>query len=136
MVSRGSARGAALVSAVVAAFSIAATVRPRPTGRPGGRTAGDDRGAPDDHGSSTTLCRACGWDLGEPGWTESGPHYVVCDCCAAESGVDDVSTAHARAYRRRWIEHGAVWFDPAVRPDHWDLYAQLSTLEPAGALEG
>ncbi|GIJ00039.1 hypothetical protein CLV28_0960 [Sediminihabitans luteus] len=78
-----------------------------------------------------TRCRACGWDLGEPPWTAQGPTRTICDCCGAESGVDDVPVERARDYRRRWIERGAEWFDPEVRPADWDLYDQLTRLGPA-----
>ncbi|WP_286218766.1 hypothetical protein [Paraoerskovia sediminicola] len=108
-----------LFSAIVVSLVVATTVRPRPER--------DLAPTPD------TACRACGWELGEPAWSCTGPHFVVCDCCGAESGVDDLTPTQARDYRRRWVENGAVWFDPERRPESWDLYAQLSTLPDTGA---
>jgi hypothetical protein len=76
-------------------------------------------------------CRACGWELDRPGRVGGVPMRAICDCCAAESGVDDVTLRQARDYRRQWIEHGAEWFDPTFRPARWDLYTQLSSLAAA-----
>jgi hypothetical protein len=77
------------------------------------------------------LCRACGWELDRPGWVGGVPTNAICDCCAAESGVDDLTPERARRHRRRWIEHGAEWFDPVCRPAQWDLYDQLCELAAA-----
>jgi hypothetical protein len=76
------------------------------------------------------TCRACGWPLDRPGWVDGCPTSAICDCCACEAGVDDVTPERARAHRRRWVEHGAEWFDPGSRPDSWDLYAHLCELAP------
>lgn len=74
------------------------------------------------------CCRACGWPLESPGWVGDIPTATICDCCGAESGIDDATPESARAYRRTWVEHGAEWFDPGCRPDTWDLYEHLSAL--------
>jgi hypothetical protein len=76
------------------------------------------------------ACRACGWTLDRPGWVGGSPTSAICDCCACEAGVDDVTPERARAHRRRWVEHGAEWFDPGSRPESWDLYAHLCELAP------
>lgn len=73
-------------------------------------------------------CRVCGWQLDRPGWIAGIATSAICDCCGAESGVDDVTLDLVREHRRLWIEHGAPWFDPECRPAHWDLYDQLSGL--------
>lgn len=73
-------------------------------------------------------CRACGWQLDRPGWIAGIATSAICDCCGAESGIDDLGLAQIREHRRRWIEHGAPWFDPECRPATWDLYDQLSSL--------
>jgi len=75
-------------------------------------------------------CRACGWTLDRPGWVAGRPTSAICDCCACEAGVDDVTPERAFAHRRRWVEHGAEWFDPGSRPKSWDLYAHLCELAP------
>ena len=76
------------------------------------------------------ACRACGWPLDRPGWVDGRPTGAICDCCACEAGVDDVTPERARAHRRRWVEHGAEWFDPGSRPESWDLYEHLCELAP------
>ncbi|MGC5165757.1 hypothetical protein [Luteimicrobium sp. DT211] len=76
------------------------------------------------------ACRACGWPLDRPGWVDGRPTSAICDCCACEAGIDDVTPDRARAHRRRWVEHGAEWFDPGSRPESWDLYAHLCELAP------
>ncbi len=76
------------------------------------------------------TCRACGWTLDRPGWVDGRPTSAICDCCACEAGVDDVTPERALAHRRRWVEHGAEWFDPGSRPDSWDLYEHLCELAP------
>jgi len=76
------------------------------------------------------TCRACGWALDRPGWVDGRPTSAICDCCACEAGIDDVTPERALAHRRRWVEHGAEWFDPGSRPDSWDLYEHLCELAP------
>jgi len=78
------------------------------------------------------ACRACGWALDRPGWVDDRPTSAICDCCACEACIDDVTPERARAHRRRWVEHGAEWFDPGSRPEAWDLYAHLCELAPVG----
>ena len=74
-----------------------------------------------------SLCAVCGYDEEDERWSVHGsPNYVICPCCAAESGVDDLSPADARRYRARWFAAGTPWFLPNERPDDWDLAEQLA----------
>ncbi len=96
-------------------------------------TVGDEpvRAGTEADGPTVELgCRACGWTLDRPGWLDGRPTSAICDCCACEAGIDDVTPERALTYRRRWVEHGAEWFDPESRPDSWDLYAHLCELAP------
>jgi hypothetical protein len=107
--------------------------RPVAATRGPARTSSPDRAqrqAPAGPPAVELTCRACGWTLDRPGWVAGRPTSAICDCCACEAGVDDVTPDRARAYRRRWVEHGAEWFDPGSRPDSWDLYAHLCELAP------
>jgi hypothetical protein len=37
------------------------------------------------------ICRVCGLDEGEDRWTgPDGEQYIICPCCGAESGVEDI----------------------------------------------
>lgn len=74
------------------------------------------------------LCRICGWDLGEHGWeqVDAAPNYIICPCCAAESGVDDITQRMRRRYRQEWIERGCPWFDPGEKPEGWRPEGQLA----------
>jgi hypothetical protein len=77
-------------------------------------------------GVGPNLCHVCGWDFGEPPWVDGQPEYLVCLCCGAESGVDDISVGDAQDYLARWVKSGASWFVPAERPESWDLASQLA----------
>ncbi|MBE7699765.1 hypothetical protein H9623_05500 [Oerskovia sp. Sa1BUA8] len=68
---------------------------------------------------SAALCRVCAWYLDEPGWTLDGPTHTICDCCGAESGIDDTTPERIVSYRRNWTDGGHVWFDPSRRPEGW-----------------
>lgn len=73
------------------------------------------------------ACRVCGWDLHEPGWDPS-PQYVICVCCGAESGVDDLDERQARRYLVAWIARGGRWFVPDEMPDGWSPLDHLDHL--------
>lgn len=53
------------------------------------------------------------------------PSYEICPCCGGEFGIDDISSGTIEEYRKSWLESGANWFDPVLRPDDWDLRDQL-----------
>lgn len=75
-----------------------------------------------------TRCRVCGFDLGESPWgpDNSSPTYIICWCCGAEAGVDEITREAALFYRKNWIISGAQWFSPKYRPAGWDLQRQLT----------
>lgn len=78
-----------------------------------------------------TLCRVCGWDFGEEPWSGGAPQYLICDCCGAESGVDDRNERLATRYLRWWIDRGCAWTSPTARPPGWGeevLRTQLATV--------
>lgn len=75
-------------------------------------------------GPHPSACRVCGWDLGEPGWNPD-PLYIICECCGAESGVDDIDEESARLYLRSWAASGGPWFDPSKQPNDWSMTEYL-----------
>jgi hypothetical protein len=73
-----------------------------------------------------SVCRICGLDEGEPRWTgPDGAQYVICSCCGAESGVDDLGRYRVWRYRTKWINEGTAWFAPEKRPADWRLDRQM-----------
>lgn len=70
------------------------------------------------------ACRVCGWNLGGPGWAPS-PQYIICACCGAESGVDDLDERQASRYLLAWISKGGGWFLPQEMPEGWSLLDHL-----------
>lgn len=80
-----------------------------------------------DGDNRAALCRVCAWELDEPGWTMDGPSHSICDCCGAESGIDDTTPERILAYRRRWTRGGHVWFDPSLKPEGWRYDDELPT---------
>jgi len=72
------------------------------------------------------LCRVCGWSLGEPGWAgfDDSPQHIICDCCGAETGVDDITETSALRYRATWLARGAPWWQ-GTAPPGWSATRQL-----------
>lgn len=73
-------------------------------------------------------CRVCGFDVGEPLWIDGNPTYVICDCCGAEAGVDEVTRKMAVRWRTRWLARGAPWYEPRTSPVGWNLAAAREQL--------
>jgi hypothetical protein len=69
--------------------------------------------------------------LDEPGWVDGAPEYLICDCCGAESGVDERSTEMARRYRAEWAARGYAWWDRAHQPVGWSFTEQQCACIPA-----
>lgn len=69
-------------------------------------------------------CPVCGLS-----WEESVDYksvrnsFDICQCCGCEYGYDDTSS-----YREDWIESGAPWFDPNLKPKDWDWEKQLKNI--------
>jgi len=72
-------------------------------------------------------CRICSWKLDEPPWGEDDhtPDFTFCPCCGVECGYQDASSKGIYAYRQRWLQAGATWLYPEVKPSGWDLDEQL-----------
>lgn len=82
---------------------------------------------------SESVCRVCGYDDGDERWGVGDiPQYAICDCCGAESGVDDYSRRIARRYRDEWIQRGCVWSTPRERPDEWTFRRQAVQIPEVG----
>lgn len=76
-----------------------------------------------------TACRVCGFDEDDDRWTgPDGGQFVICVCCAAESGVDDVDLRMVRRYRADWHANGSPWFEPECRPPGWQASSQESAI--------
>ena len=76
-----------------------------------------------------SICRVCGLDEDDERWTGAvRAQYVICSCCGAESGVDDLDLKSVRDYRSKWIAAGCAWFSPEERPADWQFDRQMSGL--------
>jgi hypothetical protein len=57
------------------------------------------------------------------------PSYDVCACCGFEFGNDDnpgtAAPVSFEEYLREWVLSGCEWFKPAMKPEGWQLEAQL-----------
>ena len=75
------------------------------------------------------LCPVCGFDgLVEPPFDVDGtPSHEICPCCGVEFGFDDRDDF--AEFRQNWIEQGAPWFTPKIKPKGWDLQKQLAKLK-------
>ncbi len=79
-----------------------------------------------------SVCRVCGLDEGEDRWTgRDRAQYVICSCCGAEAGVDDLDVAAVRRYRTDWQNGGAAWFSPEERRANWRLDRQMERVPAA-----
>ena len=45
-----------------------------------------------------------------------------------EFGYEDCTVVAAKNYRQGWIERGAEWFDTNLKPDGWNLEAQMKAI--------
>ncbi|MFJ3235871.1 hypothetical protein [Streptomyces sp. NPDC086787] len=88
--------------------------------------------ASQDDDKSETICRVCGFSDGDLYRDEGGwPTDIICPCCGAQSGIHDGTLDGVRAFRGYWVGQGAAWDTPEVRPENWDLIAQISSVPPA-----
>jgi hypothetical protein len=81
--------------------------------------------------NASTRCRACGFDQApQLPWGEDGnsPAYLICPCCGAESGLDEVTAADAAAYRDAWVKKGKAWFRPELMPKGWSWEKQKALI--------
>jgi hypothetical protein len=73
------------------------------------------------------CCRVCGLRLQEPPWDGNGnPNWGwICPCCDTEIGLGDRHELNVKDCRAKWLKDGGKWAMPAMRPEEWDLAAQL-----------
>jgi hypothetical protein len=77
------------------------------------------------------FCRICGLDQFIPTRDENGvPDYAICGCCGTEAGYHDEVLIAIRAHRALWLESGAKWFEPKLKPVDWNLEEQLKNIPP------
>jgi hypothetical protein len=70
-------------------------------------------------------CRVCGLFQGEPQWPDGCPSFAFCDCCGVEFGYQDNSAEAARLYRKDWVNGGAAWNKPDMKPTGWIMEEQF-----------
>ena len=78
------------------------------------------------------TCPVCGFTgLAESPYTQKNePSYEICPCCGFEFGFDSVGNKGLFIeFRQRWIKNGAQWFIQRLRPENWDLEAQLMNVD-------
>ncbi|WP_345110583.1 hypothetical protein [Hymenobacter algoricola] len=73
-------------------------------------------------------CRVCGLGYDESPWgvDDRTPDFTFCECCGAEFGYNDYSPESARRHRANWLEGGASWHYPNLKPLDWRLEPQLT----------
>lgn len=76
------------------------------------------------------ACRVCGLIQCEEPWGESGenPSFEICDCCGVEFGYEDYTKESVKAYRKKWLETGANWWELKKKPKNWDIEKQLQNI--------
>jgi transcription elongation factor Elf1 len=76
------------------------------------------------------TCLICGYSgLNYPPRDETGaPSYEICACCGVEFGYEDETILARQEYRKKWIEAGAKWFVPNLKPMNWNLKDQLANI--------
>jgi len=82
--------------------------------------------------SKKYICPVCGLDkLTDRLYNDSdNPSYEICDCCGFEFGFDDVVNKETYdSYRKKWLEKGANWFRPELKPANWNVDKQLNNLD-------
>ena len=74
-----------------------------------------------------SYCPNCGLKFAVPiSETDLRQSFNICDCCGCEYGYDDTVE-----FRQKWLENGATWFNPAVKPAAWDLNEQIKQSVPS-----
>jgi len=77
------------------------------------------------------VCNVCGYnELTSPPWGENGhtASFDICPCCGVEFGYEDSTETGKKRFLNHWIDNGAVWFIPKLKPTNWCLYEQLENL--------
>lgn len=75
------------------------------------------------------TCRVCGLITEDIRWDDFGcPTYIICDCCGAESGYQDMHLFAIRNHRLEWSDSGSNWKYSKFQPPNWNLEDQLQQI--------
>jgi CRISPR/Cas system-associated protein Cas10 (large subunit of type III CRISPR-Cas system) len=77
------------------------------------------------------FCRVCGreFTIDNAPWNDDEmPSHEICPCCGVQFGYEDDIYAGVNDYRNQWLNGGAKWFSPGLRPKDWILEAQLKNI--------
>lgn len=77
------------------------------------------------------ICPVCGYaELSQPPYDPETKvaTFDICPCCGCEFGYNDATPEAKRRYLRDWIQRGTPWFDPKLKPLHWNLKKQLLSI--------
>jgi len=77
------------------------------------------------------TCPVCGYGgLKEAPYNQNISSYEICPCCGFEFGFDGGNRPEEFiAFRKRWLDNGAKWFLPRLKPKDWNLYEQLERIK-------
>lgn len=78
-----------------------------------------------------SLCRVCGFDLGEDfPWGPDGRtcSFNICPCCGVEFGYEDATPEGILKFRAEWFATGGLFRDKSQRPPGWSRVMQLQRI--------
>ena len=81
--------------------------------------------------NASNQCRVCGFeyvDFFPWGLDGKTPSFEICDCCGIEFGYEDATLEAIKQARALWIEKGAPWAQPQLRPTTWTLESALAKI--------
>ncbi|MFA6060323.1 MAG: hypothetical protein WC756_19135 [Taibaiella sp.] len=75
-------------------------------------------------------CRVCGLYIEDAPWGIDGqcPTYEYCPCCDVEFGYQDYTLESTKKFRQEWLDNGAKWAMPKIKPENWDLIEQMKNI--------
>lgn len=62
------------------------------------------------------------------GGSDIDPTLEICPCCGIEFGYEDATVLAAKKARATWIQEGAKWFRPEIKPTSWVLEDQINNI--------
>lgn len=77
------------------------------------------------------YCRVCGFNQKYIHWDEEkglSPTHEFCKCCDAQFGYNDSNPTAISIHRKKWINDGAKWEEPILKPSDWNLKKQLKNI--------
>lgn len=77
------------------------------------------------------ICPICGYpNLDHPARDPDTkvPSFDICPSCGCEFGYHDATPHAEERYRRNWVQQGAPWFKPELKPLEWNLEDQLAQI--------